>query len=72
MSELNAARVEAVMDMRREILLAIHGVVKVHGENDPELDSIMASALTMVIESLEYLNPNFVEFMIGMLERERK
>ena len=70
MSELNMARIEAVMEMRREILLAMHKVVKVHGENDPELDSIMATALTMVIQSLEYLNPHFVEFMINMLEKE--
>jgi hypothetical protein len=56
--------------MKNEILKAIHKVGMNHGENDPEMDSIIASAYTMSITSINKIYPEFVEFMIQMLELE--
>ena len=70
MNELELARVETVIEMKNEILKAIHKVGMNHGENDPEMDSIIASAYTMSITSINKIYPEFVEFMIQMLELE--
>jgi len=69
-NELELARVETVIEMKNEILKAIHKVGMNHGENDPEMDSIIASAYTMSITSINKIYPEFVEFMIQMLELE--
>ena len=69
-NELELTRVETVVELKNEILKTIHRVGMAHGENDPEIDSIIASAYTMSILSIAKIYPDFVEFMIQMLELE--
>ena len=71
MNELEFARIETVVEMHHDLMKATQNVVLNHGEDDPEMDMIVASAYTMSIKSIEMIYPNFIEFMIRMLQSEK-
>lgn len=70
MNELEYARIETIIEMHKELLKATHKIGMNHGENDPEIDAIIAASYTAAIKSLQKVYPGFIEFMILMLEKE--
>ena len=69
MNELDMARVEMVIELNNEFVIAIKKIVKTHGD-DPRLAHIIASAFTMSIGQIDKLSPGFNDFMIVMLKDE--
>lgn len=71
MDELTRARIETIVTMSDDILMAILKNGEVHGLNDPNMAHIVSSALTMVIRDIDRLGPGFTKLMIKMLQAEK-
>ena len=68
MDELLQTRLQTINDLNRALNEQTAELCMIHGDNDPHMVHIVASAFTMSIKDIDGLAPGFKNLMRKMLE----